>query len=78
MSNKAERDKVRLKELKAIIRKSIEWKAKLDAAEREKIIKEIDAAFESIDETIVSTGRVINDMIKVLRKRGGGKCLLIR
>lgn len=62
----AKLDVEKLKAQADIIQTAIEWKAKLDIAEVEAATKQIEAAFESINNTISTAGSSINDLFKTL------------
>lgn len=56
-------DETKIKEQSAIIQKSIEWKAKIDIANIEASAKIIEATFDSIDNTITSTGDTLASLV---------------
>jgi TP901 family phage tail tape measure protein len=66
----ADIDIAKIKEQSAIVQQSIEWKAKLDIAEVEANAKIVQSQFESISNTITSTGDVISEVFGVLADLG--------
>ena len=66
-------DETKIKEQSAIIQKSIEWKAKLDIANVEANAKIIDSIFDSIDNTITSTGNTLSSFVSSLAGMQGGE-----
>lgn len=71
MEIQANVDIARIKEQSAIIQSSIEWKAKVDIAQIESATKKIEVMFQSIDNTISSTGNVLSDLFGSLTESGG-------
>jgi len=51
-----------LKEKSSIVQKSIEWKAKIDIAQIESATKIMEAAFKSVDSTVVDTGKTMTSL----------------
>lgn len=56
-------DETRIKEASAVVQKSIEWEAKIDIAKIEAAATVIKTTFESINNTISSTGTTITSMM---------------
>jgi TP901 family phage tail tape measure protein len=69
----AKLDETKIKASADIIQKSIEWKAKLDIANVEANAKIIDSIFDSIDNTITSTGNTLASFVSSLAGMQGGE-----
>ena len=63
MEIQADIDIARIREQSAIVQNSVEWRAKLDIADVEANAKIIEAAFQSINNTITSTGETLSSIV---------------
>jgi hypothetical protein len=67
----AKLDETKIKASADIVQKSIEWTAKLDIANVEANAKIIGAIFDSIDNTITSTGNTLSSLVGSMAGMGG-------
>jgi len=68
----AKLDETKIKASADIIQKSIEWKAKLDIANVEANAKIVEAVFNSLNNTITSTGSTLSSIISIYSTAGSG------